>query len=106
MTTQIKAFISAFGRDKPEAGINTGDTIPYRRTAMSKGYRDEKAPSSLQVIIRGADGKEWGTVYATAKEFSTGSVGFYASGKIANPENPEARYQAGINFTLIGSKPA
>jgi hypothetical protein len=31
-------------------------------------------------------------------------VGFYCNGKVENPESRE-RYQAGLNITLIGSKP-
>ena len=69
------------------------------------GYRDTRAPASLQVIVCGADGREYGRLYAVPKDFSTGSTGFYATGKVVNPENPEARYQAGLSFTLIGSKP-
>ena len=68
------------------------------------GYRDNKAPASLQIVIIDNEGKEWGRMYATSKDFSTGSVGYYASGKVANPANPEARYQAGLTFTLVGSK--
>jgi hypothetical protein len=73
--------------------------------AGKKGYRDAKAPKALQVIITDGDGREWGRVYAAPKEFSTGSVGFYATGKVVNPGNVEARYQAGLTFTLVGSKP-
>jgi len=69
-----------------------------------KNYRDAKAPQALQIIISDNEGKEWGRVYATSKDFSTGSVGFYANGKITNPSNPEARYQMGLTLTLIGSK--
>jgi hypothetical protein len=43
-------------------------------------------------------------MYAQAKDFSTGSVGYYASEKTTNPESGE-RYQCGLSFTLIGSKP-
>jgi hypothetical protein len=43
-------------------------------------------------------------MYAHAKDFSTGSVGYYASDKITNPDSAE-RYQSGLSFTLIGSKP-
>ena len=74
--------------------------------AESKGYRDGKAPASLQVVIMDNTGKEWGRLYASPKAFSTGSVGFYASGKVVNPDNPEARYQSGLTFTLVGSKGA
>jgi hypothetical protein len=42
---------------------------------------------------------------ASAKEFKTGSVGFYANGKVTNPKSG-ARYQVGMNVILIGSKAA
>jgi uncharacterized protein (DUF2147 family) len=41
---------------------------------------------------------------AQPKDFSSGSVGFYGSDKVTNPESGE-RYQCGLTFTLIGSKP-
>lgn len=66
--------------------------------------RDPNAPKFLEVTIKDSDGKMWSTIYAHAKEFSTGSVGFYASEKLTNPESTE-RYQTSMNFTLIGSKP-
>lgn len=66
--------------------------------------RDNKAPGALTVKILGIDGKEMGTFIAGAKQFSTGSVGFYGNGKMVNPDNPEAKYQVGLTFTLIGSK--
>ena len=69
------------------------------------GYRDQKSPASLQVVVLDSEGREWGRLYATPKVFSTGSAGFYASGKAVNPANPEAKYQAGLTFTLVGSKP-
>ena len=69
------------------------------------GYRDNKAPGSLSIVIMDLEGREWGRMYATPKVFSTGSVGFYATGKAVNPANPEAKYQAGLTFTLVGSKP-
>ena len=66
--------------------------------------RDLKAPKFLEITVKDGEGKVWSTFYAHAKEFSTGSVGFYASEKITNPESAE-RYQAGLSLTLIGSKP-
>jgi len=68
------------------------------------GYRDGRAPASLQIVVTDNEGREWGRMYATSKDFSTGSVGFYASGNVVNPANPEARYQTGLMFTLVGSK--
>ena len=70
------------------------------------GFRDNKSPGTLTVIFTDGAGKEWGRLYAASKEFSTSSVGFNASGKIINPDNPEARYQVGANITLVNSKPA
>jgi hypothetical protein len=66
--------------------------------------KDEKAPAALQVIILDGNGKEWGRLYANAKQFQSGSVGFYGNGKLNNPDNLTARYQCGLTFTLIGSK--
>ena len=66
--------------------------------------RDPKAPKFLEIIIKDSEGKVWSTMYAQAKDFSTGSVGYYASEKITNPDSAE-RYQSGLSFTLIGSKP-
>jgi hypothetical protein len=66
--------------------------------------RDPKAPKFLEISVKDADGKVWSTIYAQAKDFSTGSVGYYASEKAANPESGE-RYQCSLSFTLIGSKP-
>ena len=68
------------------------------------GKRDAKAPKVIMLTITGPNGESWGEVAATAKEFKTGSVGFYASGKIANPANPEATYQVGCNIILMNNK--
>ena len=66
--------------------------------------RDAKAPKFLGITIKDSEGKVWSSLYAHAKDFSTGSVGFFASDKITNPESAE-RYQSSLSFTLIGSKP-
>ena len=67
--------------------------------------RDPKAPNDLILTIKDSGGKDWSTIIVHKKDFSTGSVGYYASEKITNPESGE-RYQCGLSFTLIGSKPA
>ena len=67
--------------------------------------RDEKAPKFLEITIKDSEGKVWSTIYAHNKDFSTGSVGFFASDKIVNPDSAE-RYQSSFTFTLIGSKPS
>lgn len=66
--------------------------------------RDPQAPANLILEIKSSDGKVWGTITATSKHFSSGSIGFYANGKVENPESQE-RYQVGANIILIGSKP-
>jgi uncharacterized protein (DUF2147 family) len=67
--------------------------------------RDPKAPRFLEVSLKDSDGNVWSVMMADAKDFSTGSTGYYGSGKIINPQSGE-RYQCSLSFTLIGSKPA
>ena len=66
--------------------------------------KDEQAPSQLILEIKDDKGNVWGQLVALNKHFSSGSIGFYANGKIENPVSHE-RYQIGSNITLIGSKP-
>ena len=66
--------------------------------------RDPKAPKFLEISIKDSEGKVWSTFYARPKDFSTGSVGFFTSEKLTNPDSAE-RYQSSLSFTLIGSKP-
>jgi len=66
---------------------------------------DANAPRFLELTIKDSDGKIWNTVHVPPKTFSTGSIGYYASEKITNPDSGE-RYQCGLSFTLVGSKPA
>jgi hypothetical protein len=72
--------------------------------AKKSGFRDDKAPKYLNVSIKDDQGRQLKEILLPAKEFSTGSVGFYASDKLVNPDNPEAQYQLGLSATLIGSK--
>ncbi|GHT69481.1 hypothetical protein FACS1894110_19010 [Spirochaetia bacterium] len=71
--------------------------------------RDPKVPRFLQITVQDGEGSdqraaEWSTMTVQSKDFSSGSVGFYGSDKITNPESGE-RYQCGLIFTLMGSKP-
>jgi hypothetical protein len=52
--------------------------------------------------IKTDDGKVLSTMALPAKDFKTGSRGFYANGKI---EIEGKRYQAQIQLVEIGSKP-
>jgi hypothetical protein len=66
---------------------------------------DDKAPPGLVLEIKDpVSGQVWGTVNLVSKHFSTGSKGFHAATKLANPQNPEARYQCNLQMILIGSK--
>lgn len=66
---------------------------------------DPKAPELLEIVISDKDtGKALLTDVVAQKHFSTGSVGYFYSGKLTNPESGE-RYQISCNITLIGSKP-
>lgn len=64
---------------------------------------DEDAPKVLKIKM--VDGEDvWLDDVAAHKVFSTGSVGYYLSGKMTNPKSGK-RYQVSCNITLIGSKP-
>ena len=71
---------------------------------MAERTIDDKAPAMLRVKFEDPSGKSWLELPASAKEFSTGSKGFYVSGKITNPESGKT-YQVSGSITLIGSKP-
>ena len=64
---------------------------------------DADAPPALILEFRTASGEVWGTLTAEAREFKTGSTGYYANGKVKNPKNGSP-YQVGTNIILIGSK--
>lgn len=60
-------------------------------------------PAAVILEIRTPSGEVWGQIMAPAKEFKTGSSGFYANGKIIDPQSGN-RFQVGCNIILIGSK--
>lgn len=55
------------------------------------------APASIVVGF-----ENHGSLVATKKNFATGSVGYYANGKVVIDGQS---YQVGVTLTLIGSKP-
>lgn len=65
--------------------------------------KDDDAPPALIIEFRTSTGEVWGQLTAEAREFKTGSRGYYANGKIKNPKNA-LPYQVGTNVILIGSK--
>ena len=52
------------------------------------------------------DGKEVGAMLLTAKDFKTGSTGFYGQGKVALGDDAVKGYQAQVQLVRIGSKEA
>lgn len=70
---------------------------------MSDKGTDPDSPPTLIIEIKTSSGEVWGEIIASAREFKTGSVGYYANGKVTNPKTG-ARYQLGSNIILIGSK--
>jgi hypothetical protein len=81
----------------------TNTNVNVKAKGTEGKVRDEKAPLMLKVTVTDETGKEWASTVAPAKDFKTGSVGYYLSDKITNPESGK-RYQVGMNIILIGSK--
>lgn len=65
---------------------------------------DNAAPKVLTLEFKDSNGKVWGTFTGEAKVFLAGSTGFYATGKLVNPESG-MKYQVSTLITFIGSKP-
>lgn len=59
--------------------------------------------AAVVLEVRTPSGEVWGQIMAPYKEFKTGSLGYYANGKVIDPKTGE-RYQVGCNIILIGSK--
>lgn len=70
----------------------------------AKENKETDAPKFLRLAATGADGGNFGELTAEPKDFSTGSKGFFVSGKLTNPKSG-ARYQVSANIVLIGSGP-
>jgi len=70
-----------------------------------------KPPSPLQgpplkVAVKFlVNGEEVGMLVLSPKQFSTGSTGFFASGKLSLGDEAEKGYQAQVQLVRIGSKP-
>ena len=61
-----------------------------------------KTEQSLPIVILTIDGSQNVPMGVKAREFKTGSVGYYAWGKITHPNGK--RYQVSMNLVEIGSK--
>lgn len=79
--------------------------VPTKKSKPPKPRKiDKAAPKHIKMLLSDDKGKKLGELIATAKVFTSGSVGFYANGKMINPKSGEV-YQVGCSFTLVGSKP-
>ncbi|HEY3290124.1 MAG TPA: hypothetical protein VGK87_08365 [Anaerolineae bacterium] len=52
------------------------------------------------------DGNEVGTLLLNAKDFKTGSTGYYGTGKVSLGDDAVKGYQAQVQLVKIGSKEA
>jgi hypothetical protein len=50
------------------------------------------------------DGNEVGAILLTAKDFKTGSTGFFGQGKVSLGDDAEKGYQVQVQMVKIGSK--
>lgn len=75
-------------------------TEGFDRAALVAGF-ETAAPVGVAVLD--VDGSK-APMTLERRTFSSGSVGFYAQGKVVGADG--RRYQAGITLTLIGSKPS
>ncbi len=73
------------------------------KESAEKEKLEHDGPPAVLLEVRTPSGEVWGQIMAPAKEFKTGSLGYYANGKIIDPKTG-ARYQVGCNIILIGSK--
>lgn len=77
----------------------TSETKPEAKCPISREDFVAKAPAGLTVAIGGQN------VIAERKEFSTGSFGWYANGKIMiEIDGQPVKVQVGLNLTVVGSK--
>jgi len=61
--------------------------------------------SAAKVVVKFlVNGEEVGSLMLAPKRFSTGSVGFFANGKVSLGDDAERGYQAQVQLVRIGSK--
>jgi hypothetical protein len=60
------------------------------------------ATNMIVAELKDSEGKLIGMITASAKDFKTGSKGFYGNGKL---EVDGKRYQTSVQLVEIGSKP-
>jgi len=64
----------------------------------------QSAPPKIAVKFL-VNGEEVGMLVLSPKQFSTGSTGFFATGKLSLGDEAEKGYQAQVQLVRIGSKP-
>lgn len=64
---------------------------------------DKQPTVTIKIFV---DGDEKGMLLVTPKTFSTGSTGYFGTGKVALGDEAEKGYQVQVQMVRIGSKPA
>ena len=83
----------------PMPKIGRGVTMANEQP-MVKGAR------TILVEIKDGQGVVIGTLLGSERTFSTGSEGFFASGKVGIKGSSQGYYQVSVNMVKIGSKPS
>lgn len=65
----------------------------------------ESAAAPIITVKFLVNGQEVGMLTLGPKHFSTGSTGYFASGKVSLGDDAEKGYQAQVQLVRIGSKP-
>src|SRR3972149_390317 len=88
--------------------IHTHTNTKGRHT-MAQLTKDQVAdvvatlPKFVIIEVKTNDGRVLGSFAGMIREFNTGSIGYNVSEKVTLSEHPSARFQLGVNITLIGS---
>lgn len=94
----IRPAVTTMAKSKSAASAPTSDDAP--KCPVTK----EQFLKSAKPLMISIDGKQQ---VASVKEFSTGSLGWYAGEKVVvEIDGVPVRCQVGLNITVIGSKPA
>ncbi len=88
------------GPDTPGDGRPDMATTKTERDAILAGWQKAAPEGTALLDVDGATQP----IMLERRTFSSGSVGFYAQGKVVGEDG--RRYQLGVTLTLIGSKPS
>ena len=73
------------------------------QTRYHHGMADKQPTVTVKIFV---DGEETGMLLVMPKTFSTGSTGYFGTGKVSLGDEAEKGYQVQVQMVRIGSKPA